>query len=171
MVSCGCPIICPITLTDWLMDWFDVTLSPSWSDNSVSPLCWLLFSFPTSWRERFGLNRTPGNFWQRRWFEKVLEHFVSLQAVFEHHMLKTKTTQTAQTLGALFPPTSQSQLSEQFDRIHAIHSIHNYFMLLDSNQAKPCHHLTSEKWRERHNTKTTEGERERKREGERDASG
>ncbi len=57
------------------------------------------------------------------WQTEVLEHIVSLQAVFEHHMPKIKSTQSAQTLGAWFPPTSESQLSEQFDRIHAIHSI------------------------------------------------
>lgn len=106
----GCLIICSITLTDWLMEWFDVTMSSSWSDVSVLPLYLLLFSFPTSQSERFMLNRAPGNFWQTQmmWQREVLEHSVSLQAVSEHHMPKTllynKSTQSTQTFGSLISP-------------------------------------------------------------------
>lgn len=166
-MSCGCPIICLIMLADWLMDWFDVTLSPLWSDSSELPFYSLLFSFATSWSEKFGLSGTPGIFWQTPRDDLTNRSIGALcvtsgyfWAPYAENPALQQNHQSEQTLGAWFHPTSQSQLSEQFDRIHAIHTKHKYFMLLDSNQ---CHHLTREKGRK------TEHKENRGR--ERDASG
>lgn len=128
LMSGDCLIICSVTLTDWLMEWFDVTMSPSWSDVSVLPLYLLLFSFPTSQSERFMLNKGAREFLAdtARWCDK--EKYWSTpchcrlfwSAICRKPLCTTKPPRVYKLLEAWFHPTSQSQLCEQFDCIHAI---------------------------------------------------